>query len=88
MDPGTDIAVLRGQPVQNAKYAGQRIFGSGINLTHLYHGRIPLLWYLQRELGFVHKYFRGVATPEALPDDVNGVWHRKALDRRRWRDLP
>jgi (3,5-dihydroxyphenyl)acetyl-CoA 1,2-dioxygenase len=73
LDPGTDIAVLRGQPVANAKYVGRRIFGSGINLTHLYHGSIPFLWYLQRELGFVHKYFRGVATPGVLPDDVNGA---------------
>jgi enoyl-CoA hydratase/carnithine racemase len=72
LDPGTEIAVLRGQPVQNAKYAGRRIFGSGINLTHLYHGAIPFVWYLQRELGFVHKYFRGVATSDVLPDDVNG----------------
>jgi thioesterase DpgC len=73
LDPGTDIAVLRGEPVQHAKYPGRRIFGAGINLTHLYHGTIPFLWYLQRELGFVHKYFRGVATPDALPDDVNGA---------------
>ena len=35
---------------------------AGINLTHLYHGTIPFLWYIQRELGFMHKYFRGVAT--------------------------
>jgi thioesterase DpgC len=73
LDPDTDIAVFRGQPVQNAKYAGQRILGSGINLTHLYHGSIPFLWYLQRELGFVHKFLRGVATRESLPDDVSGV---------------
>jgi thioesterase DpgC len=73
LDPGTDIAVLRGQPVEHPKYAGRRIFGAGINLTHLYHGAIPFLWYIQRELGFVHKYFRGVATPDALPDDVNGA---------------
>jgi len=73
LDPGTEIAVLRGQVVQNAKYAGRRIFGSGINLTHLYYGTIPFLWYIQRELGFVHKYFRGVATPDVLPDDVNGA---------------
>jgi thioesterase DpgC len=58
--------------VQNVKYAGRRIFGSGINLTHLYHGTIPFLWYLQRELGFVHKYLRGVALADVLPDDVNG----------------
>ena len=72
LDPGTSIAVMRGQPVQHAKHAGRRIFGSGINLTQLYHGGIPFIWYLQRELGFVHKCFRGVATPQELPDDVSG----------------
>ncbi len=72
LDPGTDIAVLRGNPVEHHKYAGRRIFGAGINLTHLYRGTIPYLWYMQRELGFVHKYLRGVATPDVLPDDVNG----------------
>src|SRR5207249_6839557 len=35
-------------------------------------GRIPFLWFLQRDLGFVHKLFRGVARPAALPDDVHG----------------
>jgi thioesterase DpgC len=73
LDPGTDIAVLRGQPVPHPKYAGRRIFGSGINLTHLYQGTIPFVWYIQRELGFMHKYIRGVATPDTLPDDVNGT---------------
>jgi thioesterase DpgC len=73
LDPGTDIAVLRGQPVTHPKYPGRRIFGSGINLTHLYRGSIPFLWYVRRELGFMHKYFRGVATPDILPDDVNGT---------------
>jgi thioesterase DpgC len=77
IDPGTDIAVLRGQPVEHAKYRGRRIFGAGINLTHLYHGAIPFLWYLQRDLGFVHKLFRGVATPDAVPDDVNGSGQEK-----------
>jgi thioesterase DpgC len=73
LDPVTDIAVLRGQTVEHAKYAGRRIFGAGINLTHLYRGTIPFLWYIQRELGFVHKYLRGVAKPKILPDDVNGA---------------
>jgi thioesterase DpgC len=77
LDPGSDIAVLRGQPVQNAKYAGRRIFGSGINLTHLYRGTIPFLWYLVRDLGFVHKFLRGVASVDALPDDVNGAGAEK-----------
>jgi thioesterase DpgC len=77
LDPGTDIAVLRGQPVQNAKHAGRRLFGSGINLTHLYRGTIPFVWYLQRDLGLVHKFLRGVASPEILPDDVNGAGAEK-----------
>lgn len=72
LDPTTQIAVLRGGPVEHPKYAGRRILGSGINLTHLYRGTIPYLWYMQRELGFVHKFFRGVARPDLLPDDVHG----------------
>ena len=73
LDPATSIAVLRGGPVEHPKYAGRRILGSGINLTHLYRGKIPYLWYLQRDLGFVHKFLRGVARPDMLPDDVHGV---------------
>ncbi len=72
LDPESDIAVLRGAPVEHPKYMGRRIFGSGINLTHLYRGKIPFVWFLQRELGFVHKFLRGVATPDVLPDDVTG----------------
>lgn len=72
LDPSTDIAVLRGGTVDHPKYRGGRIFGSGINLTHLYRGQIPFLWFPQRELGFVHKFLRGVARPDVLPDDVHG----------------
>ncbi len=72
LDPASDIAVMRGGPVEHAKYAGQRIFGAGINLTHLYRGKIPFTWYLQRDLGYVHKLLRGVATADRLPDDVAG----------------
>ena len=45
---------------------------AGINLTHLYLGKIPYLWFLIRDLGYVHKLMRGVATPECVPDDVKG----------------
>jgi thioesterase DpgC len=72
LDAATEIAVLRGAPVEHPKYGGRPIFGSGINLTHLYRGQIPFLWFLRRDLGFVHKLLRGVARPEALPDDVHG----------------
>jgi thioesterase DpgC len=72
LDPKTDIAVLRGGEVEHAKYRGRRLFGAGINLTHLYRGQIPFVWFLKRDLGFVHKFIRGVARPDALPDDVHG----------------
>jgi thioesterase DpgC len=73
LDPRSNIAVLRGGEVEHVKYRGRRVLGSGINLTHLYQGKIPFLWFIQRELGFVHKFMRGVARAEALPDDVHGT---------------
>jgi thioesterase DpgC len=72
LDPATEILVLRGGPVEHPKYAGRRVFGAGINLTHLYRGKIPFVWFLARDLGYVHKLFRGVARVDAVPDDVAG----------------
>jgi len=72
LDPKTQIGVLRGDYVQGGKYDGRRMLGSGINLTHLYYGKIPFIWYLQRDLGIVNKFFRGVAHEDMTPDDVNG----------------
>ncbi len=65
LDPAIEIGVLRGAIVDHPRYAGQRVFGSGINLTHLYHGRIDFLFYLERDLGYVNKIYRGVSEPEA-----------------------
>jgi thioesterase DpgC len=60
LDDEIQIGVLRGAPATHPKYAGRRIFGSGINLTHLYYGRISLLEFmLERELGAVSKMYRG-----------------------------
>ena len=72
LDPHTQIGVLRGGYVQGGKYQGKRVLGSGINLTHLYYGKVPFIWYLQRDLGIVNKLYRGLAHPEMMPDDVNG----------------
>src|SRR5262245_24136973 len=72
LDPATDIVVIRGGVLDHPKYRQSRAFGSGINLTHLYRGQIPFLWFMERDLGFVHKLMRGVARPEGLPDDVHG----------------
>ena len=76
LDPVTEICVLRGDTVTHTKHAGKRIFGAGINLTHLYEGRIRFLWYLIRDLGFVNKLYRGLAHPEAPPeeDGIEKLW--------------
>ncbi len=73
LDKESTIAVMRGGVVENTKYRGRHVFGAGINLTRLYRGEIPFLWFLKRDMGYVHKLFRGVASPDALPDDVAGV---------------
>src|SRR3954454_4927130 len=68
LDPQSQICVLRGDVVTNAKYAGRRLFGAGINLTHLYQGKIRYLWYILRDLGLVNKLYRGLAVPDASPE--------------------
>ncbi len=77
LDRATDIAVMRGGVLENPKYAGRRAFGAGINLTYLYQGAIPYIWFLQRDMGYVHKLMRGVARPDLLPDDMHGTGDEK-----------
>ncbi len=72
LDQSTSVAVLRGAPVLHPRYPNRRLFGAGINLSHLHQGRIPYLWYIERDLGYVHKIYRGLANAETLPDDVSG----------------
>jgi thioesterase DpgC len=73
LDAKSEIAVMRGAVVEHPKYKGRRVFGAGINLTHLYHGRIPFVWYLQRDLGWVNKVYRGLAlADDAAPDEFGG----------------
>jgi thioesterase DpgC len=77
LDPTTEIAVLRGDTVDNPKYAGRRLFCTGINLTHLYRGMIPYMWYVTREMGFVNKFLRGHAVPDGSPDETAGTTREK-----------
>jgi len=72
LDRASEIAVMRGAAVEHPKYRGRRAFGAGINLTHLYHGRIPFVWYLQRDLGWVNKVYRGLALADDAPPDEFG----------------
>ena len=83
LDDATPIAVLRGGHVQHPKYAGRRMFSAGINLTHLYQGRIPLPVVPRARHGAVHKMFRGLADARhAAPDEV-ARRHGKSRGSRR-----
>ena len=52
LDPGIEVGVFRGGVVHHPRYPGVRVFGSGLNLTHLYHGRLSYLFFLLRDLGY------------------------------------
>jgi len=77
LDPLSEICVLRGGVVDHPKYKGRKIFSSGINLTHIYRGKIPYLWYIRRDMGVVNKMFRGVATGAASPEEIYGGTREK-----------
>jgi enoyl-CoA hydratase/carnithine racemase len=75
-DPTGEICVLRGDVVDHPNYAGRKIFSAGINLTHLYRGKIPYLWYIRREMGIVNKMLRGLAM-SGNPDEMYGGTREK-----------
>ena len=60
LDPACEVGVLRGGVVDHPRHAGRRVFNSGLNLTHLYHGQISFVDFMMaRELGLVGKLYRG-----------------------------
>ena len=69
LDPDIEVGVFRGGVVSHARYAGKRVFGAGVNLTHLYHGRLDFLFFVTRDLGYVNKLFRGLSSEEHRPDE-------------------
>ena len=77
LDRGSQVAVLRGGRLDHPRYGGARAYSSGINLTRLYQGKIPYLWYITREMGFLNKIFRGLAQLDVLPDGACGGTREK-----------
>jgi thioesterase DpgC len=70
-DRTIEVGVLRGKVVDHPKYAGRRVFNAGINLTHLYHGQISFVdFFIARDMGYLHKMYRGLSGPEFWPDEV------------------
>ena len=79
LDDRIEVCVLRGGPVDHPKYAGRRIFNSGINLTHLYYGQIAFADFIpERELGLLNKIYRGhwrsESYSEQFEDYVEKPW--------------
>lgn len=72
LDPETSVCVLRGSVIEAGKWAGKRVFCTGINLTHVYYGRLSYLWYLIRDMGFINKIYRGLAYENISPDEMIG----------------
>jgi thioesterase DpgC len=69
LDPEIEIGVMRGGVVEHPRYAGRRIFGSGLNLTRLYLGQLPFIFFVTRDLAYVNKIYRGLSGPEHRPDE-------------------
>lgn len=77
-DAASEICVLRGGKVEHPKYKDRNVFSAGINLTHLYRGKIPFLWYITRDMGIVNKMLRGLSLFDARsPDEIYGGTHEK-----------
>ena len=78
LDPGVDLGVIRGAVVSHPRYEGRRVFGAGVNLTHLYHGRVDFMFFVTRDLGYVNKLFRGLSSDEHRPgepeDTTEKLW--------------
>jgi (3,5-dihydroxyphenyl)acetyl-CoA 1,2-dioxygenase len=69
LDPEVEVGVIRGAVVSHPRYAGRRVFGAGLNLTHLYHGRLDFMFFVTRDLGYVNKLFRGLSADEHRPSE-------------------
>ena len=61
LHPDLKMGVLRGDLVDHPRYQGQRVFNAGLNLTKVYYGKLPYLFYIVRDMGLVNKLYRGHA---------------------------
>lgn len=79
LDERVRVGVLRGGVMTHPRYAGKRVFCSGVNLKHLQEGKISYLGFmLRRELGFIHKMMRG------LSDDRVGLGLNRLCHGKPW----
>jgi (3,5-dihydroxyphenyl)acetyl-CoA 1,2-dioxygenase len=72
LDPSVEVCLLRGGEMTHPRYRGRRVFSAGVNLKALHGGGISLVdFLLRRELGYIHKIFRGI-----LADEGTTRWSR------------
>ncbi|MGV9317053.1 (3,5-dihydroxyphenyl)acetyl-CoA 1,2-dioxygenase DpgC [Streptomyces sp. NPDC003691] len=75
LDGNSAVGVLRGGTMTHPKYAGRRVFSSGIHLKDLHRGRISYVGFLLgRELGLVNKLCRGL-----LHEETEENWPHTAV---------
>jgi len=76
LDPAIRVGLLRGGEMSHPRYRGKRVFSAGINLKALHAGSISLVdFLLRRELGYIHKIFRGILVQDGMP------WHSPGIEK-------
>jgi thioesterase DpgC len=74
LDPQVEVGVIRGAFAEHPRYAGRRVFNAGLNLTHLYHGRISFVDFMMaREMGLLSKIYRGHASAGDLASSLEST---------------
>ncbi|MFI5919202.1 (3,5-dihydroxyphenyl)acetyl-CoA 1,2-dioxygenase DpgC [Streptomyces anulatus] len=77
LDDRVSVGVLRGGEMDLPRYRGRRVFSAGINLKDLRNGDISFVdFLLGRELGYIHKMFRGLLT-----DPANALWSDRCTQK-------
>lgn len=77
LDPEIRMGVLRGSEATHPKYQGRRVFCSGVNLTHIFNGKLSYMFFFGRELGLMNKLYRGLYHEDAETygnDDIEKPW--------------
>jgi enoyl-CoA hydratase/carnithine racemase len=78
LDPEIEVGVLRGGVVDHPRYEGSRIFGAGLNLTRMYQGQLPFVFFITRDLGYVNKIYRGLSgavfRPNGPEETTEKLW--------------
>ncbi|MFJ4671504.1 (3,5-dihydroxyphenyl)acetyl-CoA 1,2-dioxygenase DpgC [Kitasatospora purpeofusca] len=76
LDPAVEVGLLRGGVMTHPRHRGRRVFSAGINLKSLHGGGISLVdFLLRRELGYIHKIWRG------LWDGSGAHWSSRTVEK-------